>query len=826
MWILNPLETEGGKHYLLPGKEYVVGRKNCQVLLPSDQSISRVHAHLTVTDQALIVKDSSKYGTFVNEERLPGDTPHTLNTGDRLTFGMFHSKFSVQRDAVVVCSSCVDNDGKASLSQALQLLGGQLVNNWTQSCTHLVMPTVKITIKTICALLCCRPIVKQEFFTELGRALQQNQHLPKAESFLPEIDEPSLNKEEVDLTEKPERKRLFSGKIFLFLSAKQLKRLSLAVSCGGGRSQLLEEASLQSTQLESPSCCVIELTGAQPSTTKNWADSVGRILQRKGLRFIKESEIGLAAIFVSCDKYCNPASLVVDSESMRTKTTIHSATLSQNAPVNETVLPTSSQNITAYAFNTEPSQGISGRDMVDVSAVRETPQKDLRRTTPLNQPPKPSFTNERAETCTVAETMMSSFSATDCAGGGGGSERKKAEKQHSGSRQGEQIPKLRAPSLRPAGGVKTTSSQKSSPHKQIPQTDSSQKQSTLINFFQPVGKKRQREGEQSTTVQSEAKLSRREVEDKTKRTAPSHVEPSNIAQNRSPSNQITHSSSTTTHSCSGSQIPTCGFQSQQGSGADLFSGRTSALTGGVQSRKRKEMEENTKGERVLEMEMDELEAIMSEDMDELDTSMSESHDQRTRLTEHSSTNKRQRVDLLEPSTANHKPSLDPEAGSSANKRPQAKPVAEFKEEEVSFDEAKPANGVALASPEELTTDPKPSEPYRQEALVSEDKTLPSRLLVVEFKSLTMANLARAKTHPTNGNVNRKDFKRFRKVPVPGLLGLPKIIGGSYLLAHNRAKNSELEEWLRDAAEDERQSKKEDSVADDLFRYNPKPTKKR
>uniref|UniRef100_A0A8C7FP12 Uncharacterized protein n=1 Tax=Oncorhynchus kisutch TaxID=8019 RepID=A0A8C7FP12_ONCKI len=40
MWTLNPLESGGVTHYLLPEKEYVVGRKNCEVILPNDQSIS------------------------------------------------------------------------------------------------------------------------------------------------------------------------------------------------------------------------------------------------------------------------------------------------------------------------------------------------------------------------------------------------------------------------------------------------------------------------------------------------------------------------------------------------------------------------------------------------------------------------------------------------------------------------------------------------------------------------------------------------------------------------------------------------------------------
>ncbi len=53
----------------------------------------------------------------------------------------------VDHQKPVVCSSCLDNHGKASLSQALSALGGKLINTWSQDCTHLVMPTAKVTIK-------------------------------------------------------------------------------------------------------------------------------------------------------------------------------------------------------------------------------------------------------------------------------------------------------------------------------------------------------------------------------------------------------------------------------------------------------------------------------------------------------------------------------------------------------------------------------------------------------------------------------------------------------------------------------------------------------
>lgn len=48
---------------------------------------------------------------------------------------------------MVACSSCLDVSGKTALNQAILQLGGLTVNNWTEECTHLVMMSVKVTIK-------------------------------------------------------------------------------------------------------------------------------------------------------------------------------------------------------------------------------------------------------------------------------------------------------------------------------------------------------------------------------------------------------------------------------------------------------------------------------------------------------------------------------------------------------------------------------------------------------------------------------------------------------------------------------------------------------
>ena len=114
-------------------------------------------------------------------------------------------------------------------------------------------------VQTICALLCGGFIVKREYFTEFSRALPQRLPPPESHrwgytfththsthgwsrrgallhpsiilaglsfgvsSFIPEIDEPSLNKEAVNLCSNPERGRLFRGKNFVFFNSKQVR---------------------------------------------------------------------------------------------------------------------------------------------------------------------------------------------------------------------------------------------------------------------------------------------------------------------------------------------------------------------------------------------------------------------------------------------------------------------------------------------------------------------------------------------------------------------------------------------------------------------------
>lgn len=840
MWILTPQQPEAGEpNYLLPRKEYVVGRKNCDILLPNDQSISRAHAHLTVTDQTLILKDTSKYGTFVNSQRVAENTPVNLKSGDEVIFGVFHSKFSVGHLKLLVCSSCLDNDGKASLSQVLLALGGKLVNNWTQDCTHLVMPTAKVTIKTISALLCCRPIVKPEFFSELNRAAQQKLHPPKAESFIPELDEPSLNREEVNLGAIPLRKRLFCGKTFVFLSSKQVKRLSAAVGFGGGRYQLLEEGLLSHDLLQSPQSCVVDATTGSSQTLLSssaveWANSVKNIVQRNGLRVITESEIGLAAIYASCDSYCNPSGQIPDSESApKLAPKIPSASLSQIGAVDETVLAAASQNITAYAANTETSQRMELCEVTGVTAVGETPEK---KQSSQIQEPKPAAQKKTSQY--VVDDTIGSQSNT--------LQKKDPEWTRTESKPGSGYSGVRSQSsfLRTNGGTKTFL-QKQSPQKPKVSHVSPQKQSTLTNFFQTVNKKRPLEDDLSP-VMSEPK---RPLLDSSARLQ----KPQSSKEALSESDRVPAAASPE-------------------SAADLFVGLSDRVSHSIQEKqrsiKRKEME--------ADISIEELESIMSEDMDCFDEqpSVNEGH-QSIRL---SSAKQKQNFNPVEASSASKRQRIHEEEreGHEADKRSQSglekepdsqlihnrandkicikteredpsehrsshnetiKPLevpenrtASKSKEMQPFEDDEAFKGLEkdVCQPtEENMTHLKPltvKQEVSEESKIEED--LPKKLVLVEFRSLTVTEPPKTKPQRILDNGCTKNFKCFRKLHAPGAQASLHIIRGSDLLAHNKGKNSDVDEWLKDAAEEERQSKQDETVGDDLFRYNPSRLTKR
>ncbi|NWZ09966.1 NBN protein, partial [Agelaius phoeniceus] len=178
-------------------------------------------------------------------------------------------------------------------------------------------------------------------------------------SFYPPVDEPSIGSDNLDLSEHHERKKIFSGKTFVFLTAKQHKKLGPAVVLGGGEVKLMTEGRKEMPLLLSPEVCVVDvgLANSQISgsdSMTNWTDSILTDLESKNLRAIPEAEIGLAVIFMSTEKYCNPqkqpASKAVPESSA---SAVVGRAISQSLAVDETIMPTAAESSSLYIADTE-----------------------------------------------------------------------------------------------------------------------------------------------------------------------------------------------------------------------------------------------------------------------------------------------------------------------------------------------------------------------------------------------------------------------------------------------------------------------------------------
>lgn len=99
--------------YIFQNREYIVGRKECDILIKDDTSISRKHALLTIKvkrfetpfvvlliidiyfqNGKLYIKDlGAKYKTFINNVEVNASEVIELNINDEIKFGILNSVY-------------------------------------------------------------------------------------------------------------------------------------------------------------------------------------------------------------------------------------------------------------------------------------------------------------------------------------------------------------------------------------------------------------------------------------------------------------------------------------------------------------------------------------------------------------------------------------------------------------------------------------------------------------------------------------------------------------------------------------------------------------
>lgn len=214
----------------------------------------------------------------------------------------------VEYEPFVAACSGVSGTDKQKLKKMIADLGGHLVSEWTKDCTLLVMKEVNVTAKVIGSLVSCRHIVTPNYVEKYLSAVTENASLlPDVTSFFPPVVERAINQDKSLFTLKEERRNIFNGKIFVFLSEKQHKRLRSVIELAGGTVVLYSQGNCDQSTLQESQTCVMQsevsdLTQTPGSVTKE----VEAILERKNLRMIAEAELGLAVLTISTSVYCNP----------------------------------------------------------------------------------------------------------------------------------------------------------------------------------------------------------------------------------------------------------------------------------------------------------------------------------------------------------------------------------------------------------------------------------------------------------------------------------------------------------------------------------------
>jgi hypothetical protein len=88
-------------------------------------------------------------------------------------------------------------------------------------------------LQVVCALANGRPIVTPQYWDAYITSLSTKQPVPDCKDYVPALAETTLNMNEVSFDINEDRKKLFAGKHFVFISSQQFNAYSCMVTAAG-----------------------------------------------------------------------------------------------------------------------------------------------------------------------------------------------------------------------------------------------------------------------------------------------------------------------------------------------------------------------------------------------------------------------------------------------------------------------------------------------------------------------------------------------------------------------------------------------------------------
>ncbi|CAH8452206.1 unnamed protein product [Schistosoma rodhaini] len=265
---------------------------------------------------------SSVNGVLLSEEN------QLMRSGDMVQFPSVPNKkfILIYKEINILFSSMERNTRKKSKAVA-NLIHAKVLSDWSNECNILVMQSLIVTSKVICALLSCIPIVTPDYLEEIKKIQGYTfATKPDPKDFLPIIKEDKLSQNDASkFLPNDLRRLLFSGKVFFILNKDKYNILSDIIRLGNGSSRLLDSPDVLLTLssnnkvhvtgripvddllrdiLSKPESCVVHFHPT--SVTESWQRKVYSVLRSLRRRPILESELGFAVVYCSTKLYCNP----------------------------------------------------------------------------------------------------------------------------------------------------------------------------------------------------------------------------------------------------------------------------------------------------------------------------------------------------------------------------------------------------------------------------------------------------------------------------------------------------------------------------------------
>ncbi|CAN1758867.1 Nibrin homolog [Linum perenne] len=180
VWSLSPVDPHSGEAtcYMFRKGTYRVGRKGCDIIITKDKGVSRVHAEIVIDEMVSLsrlpgesnisshvrIKDSSKYGTFVNKDREFSEKVHelsnketTLKDGDVISFGTSNA---IYRFSFVPFVFNVNCSQPLTIRDKVTSIGARSTTAFSDECTHVLTdPLMPVNGALIDAIVAKKPII-------------------------------------------------------------------------------------------------------------------------------------------------------------------------------------------------------------------------------------------------------------------------------------------------------------------------------------------------------------------------------------------------------------------------------------------------------------------------------------------------------------------------------------------------------------------------------------------------------------------------------------------------------------------------------------------